>query len=167
MKNEFSAKKLCLIAAFTALNVVMSSFGLPVTGGKIYLNDVVICFAALSLDPFSSFVVGGAGAFLGDLFFYPAPMFVSLFTHGLQAVIISLISGKNKIETPLWRAAIATAAGAVIMIAGYTFGRAFVYGTPENAVIKLPFQIAQALTGAVAGTALFFAFKKRIKSIKN
>lgn len=94
MKKKFSAKKLCLIAAFTALNVVMSSFGLSVTGGKIYLNDAVICFAALSLDLFYSFVVGGA-------------------------------------------------------------------------VIKLPFQIAQALTGAVAGSSLFFAFKKRIKSIKN
>ena len=70
-------------ALFTAMNVAMSSFGIPVPGGHFYLNDVVICIAAILLDPLSAFVVGGIGAFLGDLFFYPTPMFVSLVTHGL------------------------------------------------------------------------------------
>ena len=37
--------------------------------------------AALSLDPLGAFLVGGVGAFLGDFFFYPLPMFVSLATH--------------------------------------------------------------------------------------
>lgn len=156
MKNSFTAKKICIVAAFTALNVVMSSFGVPVPGGKIYLNDVIICFAALMLDPFSAFVVGGVGAFLGDLFFYPAPMFVSLATHGLQAVAISLIAGKKSEKTKLWKAVVAVSVGAVIMIVGYTLGRAFVYGTPEKALIKLPFQIGQAATGAILGSVLYY-----------
>ncbi len=54
------------------------------------MNDIVICTAAILLDPLGAFVVGGLGAFLGDMFFYPAPMFVSLVTHGLQAAVISL-----------------------------------------------------------------------------
>lgn len=76
----------CTTAVLMALNVAMSSFGVPVPGGHLYMNDIVICTAAILLDPFAAFMVGGVGAFLGDLFFYPTPMFVSLVTHGLQAV---------------------------------------------------------------------------------
>ena len=83
---------LCITAMFMALNVVMSSFGVPVPGGHLYMNDIIICTAAIILDPFAAFMVGGVGAFLGDLFFYPLPMFVSLVTHGLQAVVISVFS---------------------------------------------------------------------------
>ena len=80
---------ICITALFMALNIMMSSFGLPVPGGHLYLNDVIICTAAILLDdPKAAFIVGGVGAFLGDLFFYPTPMFVSLVTHGIQAVVI-------------------------------------------------------------------------------
>lgn len=74
------------------MNTVLSSFNIPVPGGHFYLNDVIIVAAALSLDPLGAFLVGGVGAFLGDFFFYPLPMFVSLATHGLEAVVISLFA---------------------------------------------------------------------------
>ena len=83
---------LCITAMFMALNIVMSSFSIPVPGGHLYMNDIVICTAAILLNPFAAFMVGGVGAFLGDLFFYPTPMFVSLVTHGLQAIVISVFS---------------------------------------------------------------------------
>ena len=41
--------------------------------------------------------------------------------------------------------------GALIMVIGYTLGRAFIYSTPEYAILKLPFQFLQAGVGAVAG----------------
>ena len=155
---KFTTKKLCLTAVFLAMNVALSSFGVPVPGGKIYLNDVIICFASLVLDPFSAFAVGGIGAFLGDAIFYPTPMFVSLVTHGLQAVAISLIAGGYKGKLPvLWRAIVGVSVGAVIMVAGYTLGKIFVYSTFEYAMIKLPFETLQATVGAVGGTVLLFA----------
>ena len=70
-------KWLTVTAMLMALNIAMSSFGIPVPGGHLYLNDAIICTAAILLDPLGAFVVGGVGAFLGDFFFYPAPMFVS------------------------------------------------------------------------------------------
>ena len=146
--------RICITAMFTALNVAMSSFGVPVPGGHLYMNDIVICLAALLLDPFAAFMVGGVGAFLGDLFFYPAPMFVSLVTHGLQAVAISLISHNVMKKHPAAASAIGVTVGAVIMVVGYSLGRAFVYSTPEYAFLKLPFQILQAAVGAVVGTLL-------------
>ena len=75
MKKTFTVKNLTLTAMFMALNIVMSSFGVPVPGGHFYLNDVIICTASILLDPFSAFIVGGLGAFIGDLIFYPTPMF--------------------------------------------------------------------------------------------
>ena len=49
-----------------AINTIFSSFSVPVPGGHIYLNDIIIVIAALSLDPLGAFLVGGVGAFLGD-----------------------------------------------------------------------------------------------------
>ena len=156
MNNYFSTRKLCFVAVFTALNVIMSSFGIPVPGGHLYLNDIIICFAALTLNPYAAFLVGGVGAFIGDLIFYPLPMFVSLATHGLQAVVISLISHHTLKNHPKAAAIIGVSIGAVIMVVGYSLGRAFIYSTPEYAIIKLPYQILQAVVGAVFGVILYF-----------
>ncbi len=154
LRTAHPTKWLTVSAMLMALNVAMSSFGVPVPGGHLYLNDIVIDTAAILLDPLGAFLVGGVGAFLGDFFFYPAPMFVSLATHGLQAVVISLCVGRAAPERRIRAAAAGTALGAVIMVAGYTFGRAFIYGTVEYAVLKLPFQILQAAVGAVAAVLL-------------
>lgn len=153
-KIRYTTYRLCVTAIFTALNIAMSSFGVPVPGGHFYMNDIIICTAAIILDPFSAFVVGGVGAFLGDLFFYPLPMFVSLVTHGLQAVVISVFSHYILKNHPKTASAIGVTLGAVIMVAGYSLGRAFIYSTPEYAVIKLPYQILQAVVGAVAAMFL-------------
>ena len=145
---------LCTTAMLMALNVAMCSFGVPVPGGHLYMNDIVICVAAIILDPLAAFVVGGVGAFLGDLFFYPTPMFVSLVTHGLQAVVISLFSHYAMKKHPVLASGIGVTVGAVIMVVGYSLGRAFLYSTPEYAVLKLPYQILQAVVGAVFGMIL-------------
>lgn len=48
---------------------------------------------------------------------------------------------------------------AVFMVVGYSLGRAFIYSTPEYAVLKLPYQILQAGVGAVVGMLLCWKFK--------
>ena len=85
-------RKLTVTAVLMAMNIIMSTsvLSVPVPGGHMYLNDVIIVTAAVLLEPFYAFLVGGVGAFIGDMLFYPTPMFVSLAVHGLQAVLISL-----------------------------------------------------------------------------
>lgn len=150
---------LCTTAVFMALNVAMSSFGVPVPGGHLYMNDIIICTAAIILDSFAAFMVGGVGAFLGDLFFYPLPMFVSLVTHGLQAVVISVFSHYVLKKRPVLSSGIGVTLGAIIMVVGYSLGRAFIYSTPEYAILKLPYQILQAGVGAIAGMIICWKFK--------
>lgn len=154
---------LCVTALFMAVNIALSSFGVPVPGGHLYLNDIVICTAALLFDPLAAFLVGGVGAFIGDFLFYPAPMFVSLATHGLQAVVISLCAHRLFSKKPLAGAVAGVTLGALIMVAGYSFGRAYIYSTPEYALLKLPFQILQAAVGAVFGVLIFWKLQDKIK----
>ncbi|HHY64570.1 MAG TPA: ECF transporter S component [Clostridiaceae bacterium] len=153
-KSRNTTVRLTVTAMFMAMNIALSSFGIPVPGGHLYLNDIVICLAAILLDPLPAFTVGGIGAFIGDFLFYPAPMFVSLVTHGLQAVVISLFSHRFLKSNQRLASGVGVAVGAVIMVVGYSLGRAFIYSTPEYALLKLPFQILQAAVGAVVGMLL-------------
>ncbi len=159
-KTKYSVKWMTVCAMLMAVNVVLSSrpLSIPVPGGAMYLNDAVITLAACLLDPLGAFVVGGLGALLGDLLFYPAPAVTSLLTHGVQAVVIALLVGmaakteKQKLPVAIGAAAL----GVVINVVGYTLGRTFLYSTWEYAVMKLPFQCLQAAVGSALGVVLAF-----------
>lgn len=157
-KNSSNTKiatvRITITGLFMAMVIALSSFGVPVPGGHLYLCDIVICLAAIILNPLDAFVAAGVGSFLGDMIFYPAPMFVSLVTHGIQAVVISLISHKLMKNRPVLASGIGVTIGAVIMVVGYTLGKIYVYSTLEYAIIKLPYEIAQAVLGAVVGMVL-------------
>jgi len=159
MRGTYMKKETTVRIAFTgvlmAMNIALSSFGVPVPGGHLYLCDIVICLAALLLNPLEAFVACGVGSFLGDLIFYPAPMFVSLVTHGIQGIVISLIAQKTLKKHPLSAQIIAVTIGAIIMVVGYTLGKIYVYSTKEYAIIKLPYEIAQAAIGAIVGLILY------------
>ena len=145
------AEKVKEIFNMVTQKTAASSIGVPVPGGHLYLCDVVICLAAILLNPAEAFIVGGIGSFFGDMIFYPTPMFVSLVTHGLQAVAISYISHHTLKKHPMAASGIGVTVGAVIMVIGYTLGKTFIYSTFEYAMIKLPYEIAQGAVGAIFG----------------
>ncbi|MEY8379872.1 ECF transporter S component [Ileibacterium valens] len=150
-------------ALFMALTIALSSFGVPVPGGKLYLCDISIVTAALLLDPVSAMLVGGIGSFLGDMIFYPAPMFVSLVVHGLQAYVISWCAHNTFKNKPIYGALLGVTLGTIILVGGYTLGKIYVYSTFEYAMTKLPFEILQGVIGAVCGILLCYgAGLKRI-----
>jgi uncharacterized membrane protein len=155
--------RLTMTGMFMAMTVILSlsTFSIPVPGGHLYFCDTVINVAAILLDPVSAFVVGGIGSFLGDFFFYPAPMFVSLVTHGLQAVVVSLISHRILKRRQALASGIGVIVGAIIMVIGYTLGRAYVYSTLEYSLIKLPFEIVQAGFGAVFSMVVCYPLRLR------
>ena len=117
-KNRYSALRITLTGLFMALTIVFASFYIPVPGGHLYLCDMVISLAAILLNPFEAFAVGGIGSYLGDLIFYPAPRYVSLVTHGTQAVVISVFVHYVMKNRPKAAAGIGVTFGAVIMVVG-------------------------------------------------
>lgn len=154
--SHLSVKKLTAAAVLMAMNIIMSisALSIPVPGGHMYLNDVIIVTAAVLLEPFYAFAVGGLGAFIGDMLFYPAPMFVSLVSHGVQALVISLFVHRWMKSRPVPASVIGAALGLVLSVVGYTLGRAYVYSTPAYAVAKFPFQILQTLVGSALALLL-------------
>ncbi len=60
--------------------------------------------------------------------------------------------------------------GALINVVGYSLGRAYVYRTPADALLKLPFQFLQAGVGSAAAVVLCFpcglrkAFRRVMKT---
>ena len=154
--SHLSVKKLTAAAVLMAMNIIMSisALSIPVPGGHMYLNDVIIVTAAVLLEPFYAFAVGGLGAFIGDMLFYPAPMFVSLVSHGVQALVISLFVHRWMKSRPVPASVIGAALGLVLSVVGYTLGRAYVYSTPAYAVAEFPFQILQTLVGSTLALLL-------------
>ena len=130
-----STKTITVTALLMAMNIIMSTsvLSVPVPGGHMYLNDVIIVTAAVLLEPLYAFLVGGVGAFIGDMLFYPTPMFVSLAVHGLQALVISLFVHRWMKNRPVPASIVGAIVGWVITFTGYTLGRAFVYSTPAYA----------------------------------
>jgi len=51
--------------------------------------------------------------------------------------------------------------GAIIMVIGYTLGRAYIYSTLEYSLIKLPFEIVQAGFGAVFAMVVCYPLRLR------
>lgn len=160
-----SALWLAVTGIMTAMNIAlsMSIFSVPVPGGHLYFCDVIINTAAILLDPFAAFVVGGVGSFVGDMLFYPAPMFVSLAAHGLQAAAASFLCHRLTVKHPAAASLAGVSLGSVIMVLIYTLGRAYVYATAEYAILKLPFEILQAALGAVL--SMILCYPLRVRSI--
>lgn len=50
VRHLYSVRQLTLCAVFMGMNIALSSVSIPVPGGHLYINDIVICLAALLLD---------------------------------------------------------------------------------------------------------------------
>ena len=98
------------------------------------------------MDPLSAFIACGVGAFLGDLLFYPAPMFVSLITHGLQALVISLLCRKDQPLLALLSFLLAEA----VMVLGYFLLEWALYGVASAAAAIGP-NVVQGIAGVLIG----------------
>ncbi len=163
---KISVRQITFAAVFTALNVILSTFSVPTPfGGHLYLTDIAVCLAGITLNPVLAVVAGGGGAFLGDLFFYPAAMFTTLITRSVQALVISVFSNLIGKKKEVLFSTVGCAIGVIIMVTGYTLGSAFIYSTPEYAVYKIPFELLQAVVGAAV--ALPLAYHLKIKKIAN
>ena len=161
MNRSKQTLRLTLTALLMSMNIVFSfsALTIPTPVGNIYFCNAVINVAAVLVDPLAAFVVGGVGSFIGDLLTYPAAMFVSLVAHGAQALLVSLFSRRlTQMKLPL-RCLTAMAVGSAAELAGYTLGRALIYGqkTWHYAVaVKLPIELLQVGIGIALAMLLLF-----------
>lgn len=153
-----SARRLTISALFMTATLILSAsiLSIPVPGGHFYINGIVIFLVGLLFPPLEAVIVASIGSFLGDFFFYPAPMFVTLVTHGLQVLAISWLVGPKAMKASKSRVWFAMSVGAIIDIVGYGLGRAFVYANPQYAILKLPFDVLAVLLSMVVVSVIYF-----------
>ena len=162
-----SAKRLTISAFFMALVIILSSslLSIPVPGGHFYFNGIIIFLVGLIFPPTEAVIIAGVGSFIGDFLFYPLPMWVTLVTHSLQVLAIALIVGGRLGKLSKSRAALGLLIRAIIDLVGYGLGRAFIYGTPAYAIMKIPFDIVAAILGLGVAYYIYFhtGFVKQFK----
>ena len=73
LREMNKSKWITVTAVFMGMNIALCAFGIPVPGGHLYLNDVVICTASLLLDPVGAFIVGESERFSETLSFTRFP----------------------------------------------------------------------------------------------
>ena len=55
LREVNKVKWITITGIFMGMNIALCAFGIPVPGGHLYLNDVLICTASLLLDPVGAF----------------------------------------------------------------------------------------------------------------
>jgi len=158
---KVSVRQITFTAAIMTINIVFSSFGVPVGFAHLYLTDIAVCMAGILLSPFYAIVAGGVGAFLGDVIFYPQAMVTTLITRTVQVAVISVFSHYILKEKPFVSSLIGCVIGAFIMALGYTFLGAVFYKTLEASIVKMPLEFLQAAVGVVVALLVCYKFKIR------
>ena len=92
---------------------------------------------------------------------------VTLVTHSLQVLAIALVVGGRFGKLSQSRAALGLLLGAIIDLVGYGLGRAFIYGTPAVAIMKIPFDVIAAIIGLGLAYYIYFhtGFVKQFKKV--
>lgn len=146
MKEEkFFSSTIALGALSAATVTALTMVSVPVPGYRLYFNlgEGAVYLAALLFGPRVGFFAGALGAAAGDLILgYPmwAPM--SFAIKGLEGFVVGHLSRRVR---PLW----AMAAGAVVMICGYTLSAYVMYG-PTAAPVEALTDLIQTSAGAMA-----------------
>ena len=156
---KISVRQITFTAILMAVCVVFSSFGVPLGFSTVYLTDIAVCIAGIVLNPFLAAIAGGFGAFLGDLFFYPKAMIVTLIIRTVQVLVISVFSHYILKKKPMLSSIIGCVIGVLIMAFGYSYFAVLFYSSIEYALSKLPFETLQAVIGVIVAIPVCYKFK--------
>jgi uncharacterized membrane protein len=148
-----------LFAGVTAALTLVVRIPIPGTGGYLNLGDMAVVFCGLYLGGKWGGLAGGIGSAAADViggFFVFAP--VTLIAKGLEGFIAGTLGRKNL----LW---LILAAG--VMVIGYFVAEVFLPGMGiVPALSELPFNLIQAVVGAIGGIALYRGVKLALPEAK-
>lgn len=161
-EDNFSLKRLVLLALLTAINVVVSRIfiiPMPLTHGNINLCDAIIYLVALLYGPVAGGIVGGFSGFLLDLLGgYGQFMLFSLVVHGLEGFFAGVIYKYWNLGNNIVKGAIAGLAGVFFMVAGYFVANTVLY-TWAAGLASLFTNTIQGVAGVVIAIVLLPSFQ--------
>lgn len=159
MKAE-KTQKLVWAALFTALTTVATmivQIHSPL-GGYVNAGDALVILSAFLLGPAWGALAAGLGSALADIFtgyiiYAPATLLIK----ALMALTAGAILRAAKRRRSLGAAVLGSVLAELIMIVGYFAFAAVFLSFGLGALASVPGNCVQAVFGAVAGTALFYA----------
>lgn len=147
---------IALVAVFTL--AIRVPFAL--TRGYFNFSDVAVFFTGLAFGPWMGLVAGGVGTALADVV-GGHPMYAPLtfLAHGLEGFIVGYVVGRD-LKVP--RMIAGWAVGAVVMLALYFLGEAFVFrmGVGPAAAEALTINIPQVVAGGMVSMPLVLALRR-------
>lgn len=150
------ARRVALGAILAAMVTIATILHVPLPGLRIYFNlgEGVIYAIAILLGARYGGVCGGIGAALADILLgYPLWAPLTLIIKGTEGYIVGRLAPKGRI--------LAMAAGAAVMIAGYTTSAGLLYGW-KVAPVEFMTDIAQTGIGAAFALILVPILEKRV-----
>lgn len=163
-KEYFTTKRIAFMALFTAL-VAIATFiiQVPSPAGQGYINvgDTMIFVCAALFGPLFSFVAGGLGSAIADMFVAPYYAPFTFVVKGLEGLVAAyIIKGLKKVRCPRPAAYVtAFVAGGLLMSAGYMLAETVLFSWTLG-VANFVYNLVQAAVNIVLGFALTMAFCK-------
>ncbi|ASJ10619.1 hypothetical protein A3L12_04560 [Thermococcus sp. P6] len=165
-RREYSGPSVIAVSAImaTLVGVVTNLIKVPTpaTGGYINLGDTMVMFSAMLFGPVVGAFAGGVGSALGDILGgYAGWAPITLIVKGLEGLVVGYIARRSD-RTPVL--VVAGTIGGIVMVLGYFTFEAYMFGVP-NAMVEVPGNTLQAVTGIIVGTALAEAIKKKYPEV--
>ncbi len=178
-KRPISTKKLVWAALMAALTVVGSALRITLPldiGGttSFHLGNIMCALSGIFLGPWLGGLAAGLGSAIYDMMnpLYISECWITFLTKGAYALAVGLVIEKKSYG--YWKAAIATAAGAVTYAVLYLAKSYFYSGlqikglTPEGAKLsvigKLPATVFNAVIAIVIAPLLAVAVSKALEA---
>jgi energy-coupling factor transport system substrate-specific component len=158
-----SGVMIALVAVFTlAIRVPFAP-----TRGYFNFSDVAVFLAGFAFGPWIGLVAGGVGTALADLaggYVMYAPL--TFLAHGLEGLVAGLIAGRSR---AVGRMVVGWAAGALVMLALYFVGEAFVFriGVGPAATEAVTVNLPQVVAGGIVSIPLVLALWQAYPPILN
>ena len=165
-KEEFKKAQIVAISAIMTALVTVATIVIriptPPTRGYINLGDTMVMLSGVLFGPLIGAFAGGFGSALADAitgYAHWAPF--TLIIKGLEGLIVGYIAHRGEDFTGIL---LGTIIGGFIMVLGYFLIEVFFYGYP-NAIVEVPGNMLQAVSGIIVGGGLGYTIKKRYPDI--
>lgn len=165
-----STKRLTAVGLFIALIAVGTlaiRIPVPATNGYIHLGDSMIYLISILFGPYIGMIASGLGSAMADILGgYSHWALPTLIIKGLEGLIIGYLTVRDSKRPISIRNTAGLLIGGIWMVFGYYLGGVALRGGWVIPLDSIPWNIIQALGGAVLALPVIYALGKT-KSFQN
>ena len=153
-----------LMSALVCIATMIIQVPVPGTNGYVNIGDSMIFVTSILFGPIPGMICGGIGSFLADIFSgYAHWALYSLIIKGLEGFVVGVLISKGY---SLLKSILATVLGGIVMVIGYLFAGAILYGSLAASITSVPSNLMQAFFSILIAVPISYLFVQN-KFIKN